>query len=348
MCVQMVQQKVDTVAGAVVTAMLQLSRPHETRLQEDRSAPLAETAISAAVAEANDCRRSSQLSSEKVSGASFSTCRRLQPPTAASYLGTRLAQTFCAVWRQTRPRYGDSTACTPVSSRRLQLVTCVGEGHGGASYCVNMKRIIDLIRMKEARACRSVIETPLLTRRRVLQVDAVVRERFGEPACRIFRLVLLKRQLEQKQIADEAMLPVKDTRELLYKLFKVEFVQLQEVARTADHSPSRTFYLWRVRVRTRQSRSPADVRQVDLLRVIDKMCSELYRTLSKVRARLRYEVEQESKALARLESAGSAPEGVQVSLTAEQRTRLERIRRVGAALEVSLMRLDETVLLFAL
>ena len=79
-----------------------------------------------------------------------------------------------------------------------------------------------------------------------MQVDAVVRERFGEPACRIFRLVLLKRQLEQKQIADEAMLPVKDTRELLYKLFKVEFVQLQEVARTADHSPSRTFYLWRV------------------------------------------------------------------------------------------------------
>jgi len=211
-----------------------------------------------------------------------------------------------------------------------------------------MKRIIDLIRMKEARACRSVIETPLLTHCRVLQVDAVVRERFGEPACRIFRLVLLKRQLEQKQIADEAMLPVKDTRELLYKLFKVEFVQLQEVARTADHSPSRTFYLWRVRVRTRLSRPPADVRQVDLLRVIDKMCSELYRTLSKVRARLRYEVEQESKALARLESAGSAPEGVQVSLTAEQRTRLERIRRVGAALEVSLMRLDETVLLFAL
>lgn len=79
------------------------------------------------------------------------------------------------------------------------------------------------------------------------QVDAVVRERFGGPACRIFRLLLLKRQLEQKQIAEMAMIPVKDTRELLYKLVKVEFVQLQEVARTADHSPSRTFYLWRVR-----------------------------------------------------------------------------------------------------
>jgi hypothetical protein len=84
------------------------------------------------------------------------------------------------------------------------------------------------------------------------QVDAVVRERFGGPACRIFRLLLLKRQLEQKQIAEMAMIPVKDTRELLYKLVKVEFVQLQEVARTADHSPSRTFYLWRVRLRQRR------------------------------------------------------------------------------------------------
>ena len=94
---------------------------------------------------------------------------------------------------------------------------------------------------------------PVLTTSRT-QVDAVVRERFGEAACRIFRLVLLKRQLEQKQIADEAMLPVKDTRELLYKLFKVEFVQLQEVARSADHSPSRTFYLWRVRKAERRHR----------------------------------------------------------------------------------------------
>jgi DNA-directed RNA polymerase III subunit RPC3 len=42
------------------------------------------------------------------------------------------------------------------------------------------------------------------------------------------------------------MIPVKDTRESLYKLLKAEYVQIQEVARTSDHAPSRTFYLWRV------------------------------------------------------------------------------------------------------
>ena len=92
----------------------------------------------------------------------------------------------------------------------------------------------------------------------------MVRERFGGPACRIFRLLLMKRNLEQKQIAEmvfyhvylrrnanfsidfQAMISVKDTRELLYKLLKAKYVQIQEVARTSDHAPSRTFYLWRV------------------------------------------------------------------------------------------------------
>jgi len=78
------------------------------------------------------------------------------------------------------------------------------------------------------------------------EIEAVVRERFGGPACRIFRLLLLKRNLEQKQIAEMAMIPVKDTRELLYKLLKAKYVQIQELARTMDHAPSRTFYLWRV------------------------------------------------------------------------------------------------------
>ena len=44
----------------------------------------------------------------------------------------------------------------------------------------------------------------------------------------------------------QAMIPVKDTRQLLYKLLKAKYVQIQELARTMDHAPSRTFYLWRV------------------------------------------------------------------------------------------------------
>jgi hypothetical protein len=45
-------------------------------------------------------------------------------------------------------------------------------------------------------------------------------------------------------------------------------------------------------------------------------------------------------------AAGHAADGHTISLTAEQRSRLQRVRQVAAALEVSCMRLDQLALLF--
>lgn len=161
-----------------------------------------------------------------------------------------------------------------------------------------------------------------------------MKERWGGPACRIFRLLLVKRQLEQKQIAEMAMLPMKDTRELLYRLLKANYLQLQEVARTADRVPSRTFYLFRV----------------DLARVIECVGTELYRTAAKVRQRLLVELEQEKEVLELLEAiaraAGAEGQAPAPALTAAQRQRLERIRQVAATLETCIMRLDELILIF--
>jgi len=159
-----------------------------------------------------------------------------------------------------------------------------------------------------------------------------VRQRFGGPACRIFRLLLLKGQLEQKQIAEMAMIPVKDTRELLYRLLKVDFVQLQEVARTADHAPARTFYLWRV----------------GHLHVIDRLHNELHRTVTKVRARLTHMVTQDNDVLKRVTMSGPVSDGASgVSLTREQRERAERLRAATNVLEACLLRLDQLQLLCA-
>ena len=44
---------------------------------------------------------------------------------------------------------------------------------------------------------------------------------------RIFRLLAAKKQLEQKQIADFAMVPVREAREVLYKMLKGGFLALQ-------------------------------------------------------------------------------------------------------------------------
>jgi len=41
-------------------------------------------------------------------------------------------------------------------------------------------------------------------------------DRFGSKCCRIFRLVLVKKHLEQKQVEEFAMIPAKEAKEHLY------------------------------------------------------------------------------------------------------------------------------------
>lgn len=53
-----------------------------------------------------------------------------------------------------------------------------------------------------------------------LPVPAVHRNKFGPHGMRIWRLLLLSGQLEQKQVADLAMLTKEDAREKLYGMLK--------------------------------------------------------------------------------------------------------------------------------
>lgn len=58
-------------------------------------------------------------------------------------------------------------------------------------------------------------------------LECVVRERFGSKALRVFRLLLMKKMLDQKQVTDMAMIPSKEAKELLYTLLAENFVSLQ-------------------------------------------------------------------------------------------------------------------------
>ncbi|NWI41748.1 RPC3 polymerase, partial [Picathartes gymnocephalus] len=78
--------------------------------------------------------------------------------------------------------------------------------------------------------------TPLLPRR------------FGSRCARIFRLLLRKKHLEQKQVEDFAMIPAKEAKDMLYRMLSENLVSLQEIPKTPDHAPSRTFYLYTVNV----------------------------------------------------------------------------------------------------
>ncbi|XP_056366925.1 DNA-directed RNA polymerase III subunit RPC3 isoform X1 [Oenanthe melanoleuca] len=79
-------------------------------------------------------------------------------------------------------------------------------------------------------------------------LESIVEESFGSRCARIFRLLLRKKHLEQKQVEDFAMIPAKEAKDMLYRMLSENLVSLQEIPKTPDHAPSRTFYLYTVNV----------------------------------------------------------------------------------------------------
>ncbi|KAM9806405.1 DNA-directed RNA polymerase III subunit RPC3 isoform X2 [Syngnathus typhle] len=88
----------------------------------------------------------------------------------------------------------------------MEFVGKAGES-GGGLYVVNLHRVLSNL----ARAT----------------LESVVQERFGSRSARIFRLLLKKKHLEQKQVEDFAMIPAKEAKDMLYTLLSQNLVQLQ-------------------------------------------------------------------------------------------------------------------------
>uniref|UniRef100_A0A4W5R5M5 DNA-directed RNA polymerase III subunit RPC3 n=1 Tax=Hucho hucho TaxID=62062 RepID=A0A4W5R5M5_9TELE len=115
------------------------------------------------------------------------------------------------IFRSLPPNYSISR---PILDQYLSLLVddpmeFVGKSgdSGGGMYVVNLQRAL-------ANLARATLES-------------VVQERFGSRSARIFRLLLRKRHLEQKQVEDFSMIPAKEAKDMLYTLLSENLVQLQ-------------------------------------------------------------------------------------------------------------------------
>lgn len=85
-----------------------------------------------------------------------------------------------------------------------------------------------------------------LRRMRLTAIEAYIRDVWGTASLRLFRLLAKQNYLEEKTISKVALMTPRETRDRLYKMLKMGLVHLQEVPRTQDHAPSRTFFLWTI------------------------------------------------------------------------------------------------------
>uniref|UniRef100_A0A672NGZ9 DNA-directed RNA polymerase III subunit RPC3 n=1 Tax=Sinocyclocheilus grahami TaxID=75366 RepID=A0A672NGZ9_SINGR len=203
----------------------------------------------------------------------------------------------------------------------MEFVGKTGDS-GGGMYVVNLHRAL-------ANLARATLES-------------VVQERFGSRSARIFRLLLRKRHLEQKQVEDFAMIPAKEAKDMLYKLLSENLVQLQEIPKTPDYAPSRTFYLY-------------TVNQLPTARLLLQNC---YKTVGNLIERRLYETKENKRLLeksqrieailASLQATGAEAAQlteVEEMITVPERQQLESLRHHINKLDSSENQVDETIFL---
>jgi len=127
------------------------------------------------------------------------------------------------------------------------------------------------------------------------------------------------------------MITLKQTRDSLYRMLSRNVVKLQEVPRTADHSPAKTFYLWSV--------VEHEIVQVFL--------DEIYQVMLKLRQRIS-KIYDDSEALfnrsteeQRLRLDGDASASL-LSETEAQQVQLQQA--IIDQLDISVTKLDETLM----
>ncbi|XP_069074042.1 DNA-directed RNA polymerase III subunit RPC3 isoform X1 [Pleurodeles waltl] len=172
---------------------------------------------------------------------------------------------------------------------------------------------------------------------------SVVQERFGSRCARIFRLLLSKRHLEQKQVEDFAMVPAKEAKDMLYKMLSENLVALQEIPKTPDHAPSRTFYLY----------------TVNILSTARMLLHRCYKTVANLIERRHFETKENKRLLeksqrieailASMQATGAEEaqlQEIEEMITAPERQQLETHKRNVNRMDASENQVDETVFIF--
>ncbi|XXG90380.1 hypothetical protein AAC387_Pa12g2161 [Persea americana] len=151
------------------------------------------------------------------------------------------------------------------------------------------------------------------------EVEAVVLNRYGQEAYRIFRFLAKdSRLLETNQISDTTLVDKKEASELLFRLWKDGFLDMERMSSTLPKQA--TIFLWKVKKDS----------------LWEHVMDTMYHAALNVSQRMDFEREQEQEL-----------RQIQPDLMTEAlKKRYNRLRRVMLILESSLLKLDDAFMLF--
>lgn len=155
---------------------------------------------------------------------------------------------------------------------------------------------------------------------------ALIDQRFGTSAKRVWNMLYTEGQMEQRAIATEAMMHNTEAREVLYAMLRNGFISLQDVPRNPDRAPSRTFYTWRATMEIACARA----------------CIMLYRTANNLLARMAHETAIHSELLHRVHLVNQG----RMDSSQLDATSLHKLKRTVRIIEASLISIDSQLSTF--
>lgn len=120
----------------------------------------------------------------------------------------------------------------------------------------------------------------------------MIRDHFGDVGARICSILEARGHLEGDAVAENAMVPAKDAREMLHQLYKANYISMFYLQQTKQHNPANAMFLW-------------CVEKKKLQHTVSKNIS---RALVNLRLRRQHEVEQGKDWIERAKLAGDTDE----------------------------------------
>ncbi|XP_068027367.1 DNA-directed RNA polymerase III subunit RPC3 [Melanerpes formicivorus] len=136
------------------------------------------------------------------------------------------------------------------------------------------------------------------------------------------------------------MVPAKEAKDMLYKMLSHNLVALQEIPKTPDHAPSRTFYLY----------------TVDVASAARMLLHRCYKSVANLMERRQYETRENKRLLeksqrveailASMQATGAEAtqlQEIEEMITAPERQQLETLKRNVNKIDASETQVDETI-----
>ncbi|SCV67112.1 BQ2448_5758 [Microbotryum intermedium] len=156
-------------------------------------------------------------------------------------------------------------------------------------------------------------------------VEAMVEDKLDKKAIKCWRILDAKGKLDEKHLARLAFLTVKEARETIARLRAMSFIESQEVPRSADRAPARTFYLW----------------YVDYPKVVRTLLDHQYKALANLQVQKTQLMERSSKVLEKSERTDVREDPK--LMDSRDKQLLDELEKLMEALIVAEMRIDSQV-----